>query len=521
MLRISLIPLFLASINRIIAAEPIYLESFDKDPGYVIAKGPNDNNISSISFGAAGSPAPHCDFGQFAGTAQYGGTPTKGGKLVIGSNADTIAGKSRSRSYLTVIDTSTAEAGQYRVRFDVSDFKITGANTPLRFHLYEGSGTDKGFVDFRLTSQSELPELARTRPEITTGKGATAWQVLSDQEITGNGEFSVSFGLRDCGKPGDYLALVWTQAKKNGLGEIPSMSIDQIEVSMLPKPEKTSVAEEIPAAPFGQSGTWKISPLASDEFNAASLDPRKWNHHPPSWGAWSWSEENVQQKSGKLELTMTHDPHNRNGTSLFYKSGIVKSQQQMTYGYYEARIKGCSLFPGACPAFWMFSDGRKNSGEVRYCEIDFIEIGMGELNHTTGLREPITTLDMNLHLRLADAKGKVSWLRPNSHPELCANLWRAPWDPREDFHIYACHVTAESITWFIDGKAVAKKTNRYWHEPMNITFSLGLRHPHIGWVGQDMKPVPQAATEDGFPTTMEIDWIRVWENSPKPSLPSQ
>ncbi len=300
----------------------------------------------------------------------------------------------------------------------------------------------------------------------------------------------MSFGLRDCGKPGDYLALVWTQAKKNGLGEIPSMSIDQIEVSMLPEPEKTSAAEEIPAAPFGQSGTWKISPLASDEFNTASLDPRKWNHHPPSWGAWSWSEKNVQQKSGKLELTMTHEPHDRNGTSLFYKSGIVKSQQQMTYGYYEARIKGCSLFPGACPAFWMFSDGRKNSGEVRYCEIDFIEIGMGELNHTTGLRESITTLDMNLHLRLADAKGKVSWLRPNSHPELCANLWRAPWDPREDFHIYACHVTAESITWFIDGKAVAKKNKSLLARTHEHHLLPGLATPAywLGGSGHEARP---------------------------------
>ena len=33
---------------------------------------------------------------------------------------------------------------------------------------------------------------------------------------------------------------------------------------------------------------------------------------------------------------------------------------------------------------------------------------------------------------------------------------------------------------------------------MNLTLSLGLRHPHIGWVGQEMKPQPKAATRGGF-----------------------
>jgi beta-glucanase (GH16 family) len=72
-------------------------------------------------------------------------------------------------------------------------------------------------------------------------------------------------------------------------------------------------------------------------------------------------------------------------------------------------------------------------------------------------------------------------------------------------------VTKDTITWFIDGKEVAKKPNKYWHEPMNITLSLGLRHPHLGWVGQDMQPIPKAATDEGFPTEMEVDWVRVWE----------
>ena len=38
-----------------------------------------------------------------------------------------------------------------------------------------------------------------------------------------------------------------------------------------------------------------------------------------------------------------------------YTSGMLKSYATGTCGYYEARIKGAPLFPGVCPAFWLYS----------------------------------------------------------------------------------------------------------------------------------------------------------------------
>ena len=93
---------------------------------------------------------------------------------------------------------------------------------------------------------------------------------------------------------------------------------------------------------------------------------------------------------------------------------------------------------------------------------------MNELNRETKVRDSVHEIDLNLHLRLADKDGNVRW-------------------------------------------EVARKPNQYWHLPMNLTLSLGLRYPHIGWVGQEMKSVPQAATAEGFPTSMEVDYVRVWE----------
>lgn len=277
----------------------------------------------------------------------------------------------------------------------------------------------------------------------------------------------------------------------------------------------TVIAQTVPPSPgrpLGQTGEWQMKGAFCDEFNGTVVDSQKWKDVVPSWGPWTWESQNVRLKDGSLILTMTHEPHTRpDGVKRFYKSGMIRSHLKRTYGYYEARIKGCSLFPGACPAFWIYSDGKETKGEVRYCEIDFVELQMNELNRETGERDSVHHIDMNLHLRTTDKDGNVRWVRPGTDPDLCKNAWVALWDPRDDFHVYGCDVTPETIVWYIDGKEVARKPNQHWHLPMNLTLSLGLRHPHIGWVGQDMKPVPQAATAEGFPTSMEVDYVRVWE----------
>ncbi|MDF1739893.1 MAG: kappa-carrageenase [Verrucomicrobiales bacterium] len=514
-MNISLVAILFLIVCPFSRANTLYSETFEVAPVYVAANGSDKNNISSVSYGKKGAGFPNLAAGEYGGTSQYFSEVESpgsidGGALVIGSHIP-VYEKSRSRSYVTFIDTSSAVAGQYEVSFEVSDFQSADENTRLLFHLFEGTEAVNGHVDMQVTFQKMLPELAPTIPGIKTGKGATAGRVAVENPITGNGSFKLSFGISEAGKPGDWLALVWTQFKGKGMARMPSMTIDNVAVAMLPVPPDVTASESLPDGPLGQSGDWKLLPGVSDEFDSAWINPAKWNNNPGSWGAWSWEPENTYLESGKLGIKMVHEPHLRNQTRLFYKSGILRSHRQMTYGYYEARIKGCDLFPGACPAFWVYSDGKKYSGKVRYCEIDFVELQMNELNHDTNVRDSVHHIDMNLHLRLADENGKVTWHRPGTDPDLCKNAWVAPWDPREDFHVYGCDVTPETITWYIDGEEVAKKENLYWHEPMNITLSLGLRHPHIGWKGQEIKPVPGAATAEGFPTSMEVDYVRVWE----------
>ncbi len=58
---------------------------------------------------------------------------------------------------------------------------------------------------------------------------------------------------------------------------------------------------------------------------------------------------------------------------------------------------------------------------------------------------------------------------------------------------------------FVDGEQVAERENAFWHQPLDVTLSMGLRPP-LGY----------EPSRGGFPTTMQVDYIRVWQQSPTP-----
>lgn len=247
-----------------------------------------------------------------------------------------------------------------------------------------------------------------------------------------------------------------------------------------------------------EDGHWLIQDDLSDEFNASLLNDQKWDNDVGDWGPWSWEPYNAYVQDSLLHVRMEYNEHQRGGVDLYYKSGIVRSRTTAQYGYFEASIKGCSQFPGASPAFWM----KGNVGR-EYSEIDFIEIQQSPDNG-------VKRIDMNLHARVVDSDGNENEYRPNSAPELCKHFWEAPWDPRDTFHIYACESRPDSIFWIIDGVVRAKEINKYWHLPQYVMLSMGLRPPHVKWIDGDRFPVPEEATQNGFPTEMLVDYIRVW-----------
>ena len=282
-------------------------------------------------------------------------------------------------------------------------------------------------------------------------------------------------------------------------------------------------------APFGDvidvsAGDWTFAGDHSDEFEGDVVDTMKWNVDTKDFGVWSWEPENVVQKGGSMHLRMVQQDHQRDKQQLHYKSGMARNEKTITYGYFEARVKGCSRYPGACPSFWLHSIGPNNrftakDGEiVAYSEIDVVEMQQSEFDFETKKHFPVTRIDCNLHTVLMK-DGKRQWRRPHDSPELCRSFVDADFDPRDDYHVYAVQNTKETIVWYIDGKEVARKPNLYWHLPMHVTLSLGLRYPFVGYEGSERVAVSGKTTGDGFPTHMSVDYVRVWQKPQEASNP--
>lgn len=263
-------------------------------------------------------------------------------------------------------------------------------------------------------------------------------------------------------------------------------------------------------------GHWNFVSGQSDEFAGKKVDRTKWNIDTKDFGPWSWEPENVTQTDGAMHLRMVQKNHQRGKQTLHYTSGMARNDNTITYGYFEARVKGCSRYPGACPSFWLYSIGPQNrfaakDGEtVAYSEIDVVELQQSEFDFETKQHFPVTRIDCNLHTTLIKA-GRREWVRPHNRPGLCKNYFDSPWDPREDYHVYAVENSKDWIVWYIDGNEVARKPNLYWHLPMHVTLSLGLRYPFVAYKNGDRLPVPDKTTSQGFPTTMSVDYVRVWQ----------
>ena len=284
-----------------------------------------------------------------------------------------------------------------------------------------------------------------------------------------------------------------------------------------------------PSAPPG--GPWRLLPEFSDEFPTCTqpwskcaapamvpLNTTKWNTSVASWGDWSWDPSLVKvigplptadgnaavgrtaissssssshalggeipDHSGYAAITMAYEKHVRDGKTHYYKAGIMKSTvpEGITYGRFEARVKGATRWPGVCPAFWAY----RNNGE-HWIELDFVEM----------LEDAATPKDVDFTSHVFPPTPGVPQPIHNGTRKTFA------FDPRDDFHVYAMEWNETLLSWWVDDTLVKQTAsapyfNRGWS--MDLTLSFGLRPP--------LTLEPNAT---GFPTTFYVDWVRVWQ----------
>ena len=282
---------------------------------------------------------------------------------------------------------------------------------------------------------------------------------------------------------------------------------------------------------------WQVKGNRSDDFNGNKLNSAIWENAPKSLvvGAWSFVENNSFVKDGKLNIQVTQENHTRKfpdvcqggkrvDRELFYKSGAIRTHADSVYGFYEAKIKGVKVFPGLSPAFWLYSDGHpfpdsKVVGSVDYSEIDIVELQQADWHGPKANdADPINVMDHNLHARLVGKNGKKIWRRPKPFPAEQLLRYDAPFDPSDDFHTYAVENRKDKISWYVDGKLIGEKANLFWHRPMHVILSMGMRRQFIKYNAQCQRadPHPDNVTKKGFPedATMQIDYVKTWEALP-------
>ncbi|WP_346883296.1 family 16 glycosylhydrolase [uncultured Algibacter sp.] len=258
--------------------------------------------------------------------------------------------------------------------------------------------------------------------------------------------------------------------------------------------------------PVGLSGNWTLQSDFSDEFNNG-LNTNKWDHDPNDWSAWSWEPRHTKVNNGRLKLTLDWDRHTRAGKQLYFTSGIIRSKKDIKYGYFEVRMKGAQRHPGVCPAFWTYSIGQTtkviNGQRVKYNEIDFPEIQQRQRN--------VKLIDWNL-IRANDARPQ----RRTSVRETTGGGQGPSFDPRSGFHVYGCLWERGSVKFYIDGRLVAtanaSEAALQQHQ-QRLVISLGLREPYYEFVNGTREPIVTNSRPSGFPTTMEVDYVRTWKRS--------
>lgn len=230
---------------------------------------------------------------------------------------------------------------------------------------------------------------------------------------------------------------------------------------------------------------WDPIPKLTDEFEGDTLDATKWHDHNPTWKGRKpgyFSRENVTVRDGKLHLTARAEdlPDLPEGYHTF-TTAAVKSKSPIKYGYFE--IKARAMKSKASSAFWFY-----NQSEDQWTEIDVFELCSVDPKWKRRYH-------MNVHVFYTPEE-KEHWSKPE--------VWEAPFDFADDYHVYALEWDAKVIRWYVDGRMLRELENTHWHQPLYMNFDS---ETFPNWFGL---PDP-----NNLPSTFSIEYVRSWKKAGK------
>ena len=252
-------------------------------------------------------------------------------------------------------------------------------------------------------------------------------------------------------------------------------------------------------------------PVWSEEFDSGSQPNEDvWTYDIGSgpnndgWGNWELQDytnnpQNVKIEDGKLIITAI--PNIVGEEVVGFTSARIKTQDKLMfkYGRIEARIKVPDLERGLWPAFWLLGSNFAEVGWPASGELDILEMGMLSA--------------------IQAGEGKVNeWVASAAHWESGGNYayysrtLESGINLTDEFHVLTMDWTPSTITTYIDGEEI-------W--PFDIGNSNcncdEFQKPHfmilnmaVGGTFTGMRSI--GAITATLPATMEVDWVRIYDN---------
>jgi len=230
-------------------------------------------------------------------------------------------------------------------------------------------------------------------------------------------------------------------------------------------------AQTSAAGPLGVPGNWHLA--WSDEFSGSALDTSKWSTGwfgsgvtvpVNSYEQQCYDPAQVTTAGGNLNLTAIAKAQTVNGTTYPYSSGMVTTmgKYSFTYGAVEARINltGTNGKINNWPAFWADGTGAWPA--------------TGELDVMEGLGGAAA---YHFHSPSGGPGGNVS-----------GNF--------TGWHTYAADWQPGAVTYYYDGRKVGQITTGITASPMYLILNYA-----VGGAGGKVVA----------PSTMQVDYVRVWQ----------
>lgn len=263
----------------------------------------------------------------------------------------------------------------------------------------------------------------------------------------------------------------------------------------------------------------------SDEFAGSTVDRSKWDFDVDCAGGGNEERQcytarpvNASVRNGLLTITARRERSTGRASMAGQSDGspprlatkeytsarlVTRGKAAWRYGRVEVRAR-LPLGQGSWPAIWMLPEEWHYgpwplSGEIHIMEA--VNLGTpcaecrgGRENHVLG----------TIHFGARPLGNK--YLSTNT--ELDGAI--------DGFHTYRVDWTPQTIDWFVDARHYAHRALGEWstpassepHAPFDRPFHLILNLAIGGHLpeGRNLKGV-----SGGFPRTMQVDWVRVWQ----------